>query len=101
MEILLSALFLSTSVEATGSVCQVGGSRSSSTIGCVSSTFLHVDNDRLVKVSVFLKKGLDIRLFVDWWRRRCFHVSSRLPGRPLHGEQPGHRRQVQLDRVLI
>ena len=58
MQILLSALFLTTSVEAKGSVCPLERSRSSSTIGCVSSTFLHVDNDRLVKVSLlyFLKR---------------------------------------------
>ena len=66
MQIILSALFLTTSIEATGSVCPVGGSRSSATIGCVSSIFLHVDNDQLVKVSLlyFFKKGIKYPLFV-------------------------------------
>jgi len=50
MLVYISFLFLSTSVGAMGSVCPSDVSMSSLTAGCISSSFLHMDSDRQVKV---------------------------------------------------
>ena len=55
--IFLSFFLLSTFVAAMGSVCPSDGSMSSLTAGCISSTFLHIDSDRQVKVGLLFLKA--------------------------------------------
>ena len=53
MLISFSFFFLSTVVGAESSICPASdASMSGSTTGCISSTFLHMNSDRLVKVAL-------------------------------------------------
>ena len=102
--IFLSFFLLSTFVAAMGSVCQSDGSMSSFTAGCISSTFLHMDSDRQVKVGLlflkanvpFFQKGIKYYLFVGWRGRWSFHLSGCMLGSLPKAEQPGPGCQVDL-----
>ena len=52
MFIYISFFLFSTSFGAMGSVCQSDASMSSLTAGCISSSFLHMNTDRQVKVGI-------------------------------------------------
>ena len=95
MLICISFFLLLTFIGAMGSVCQSDASMSSLTTGCISSSFLHMDSDRLVKVGLLYLKD-DVSLFqtgytiwfVGWWRKWGFHLPGCLLGSLPKAEQP-------------
>ena len=99
--IFLSFFLLSTFVAAMGSVCQSDGSMSSFTAGCISSTFLHMDSDRQVKVGLlflaFFEKGSNTIWFINvgWRGRRGFHLSGCMLGSLSKEDQSGPGCEVE------